>query len=57
MTVPPVILDGGQKLLLAKFRGPKSLKSNSENGGLSKPAPEHTYAMVGGDTFVIVSWT
>ena len=45
-TVPPVILDGGWKLLLANFHGPEYLKCNSENGGLSKPAPELTYAVV-----------
>ena len=45
-TVPPVILDGGTKLLSANFHGPRSLKCNSQNGGLSKPAPEHTYAVV-----------
>ncbi len=45
-TVPPVILDGGKKLLLANFHGPRSLKCNSENGGLAKPAPSHTYAVV-----------
>ena len=49
MTVPPVILDGGHKLLLAYFHGPRSLKCISENGGLSKPAPEHTYVMVDRD--------
>ena len=45
-TVPPVILDGGRQLLLANFHGPRSLKCNSQNGGLVKPAPEHTYAVV-----------
>ena len=45
-TVPPVILDGGRQLLLANFHGPRSLKCSSQNGGLAKPAPEHTYAVV-----------
>ena len=45
-TVSPVILDGGRQLLLANFHGPRSLKCNSQNGGLAKPAPEHTYAVV-----------
>ena len=44
--LPPVILDGRQQLLLANVHGPRSLKCNSENRGLSKPTPEHTYAMV-----------
>ena len=45
-TVPPVILDGGKDILLANFQGPRSLKYTSVNGGLAKPAPEHTYAVV-----------
>ena len=45
-TEPPVIFDGGRQLLLANFLGPRSLKCNSQNGGLAKPAPEHTYAVV-----------
>ena len=45
-TVPPVILDGGKNVLLANFQGPRSLECNSVNGGLAKPAPEHTYAVV-----------
>ena len=45
-TVPPVILDGGKDILLANFQGPRSLKCTSVNGGLAKPAPEHTYAVV-----------
>ena len=45
-TVPPVILDGGKDILLASFQGPRSLKCTSVNGGLAKPAPEHTYAVV-----------
>ena len=44
--VPPVILDGGRNVLLANFHGPRSLKCTSINGGLAKPAPEHTYAVV-----------
>ena len=46
ITVPPVILDGGRDVLLANFHGPRSLKCSSVNGGLAKPAPEHTYAVV-----------
>ena len=45
-TVPPVILDGGKDILLANFQGPRSLKCTSINGGLAKPAPEHTCAVV-----------
>ena len=45
-TVPPVILDGGRDVLLANFHGPRSLKCTSTNGGLAKPTPEHTYAVV-----------
>ena len=45
-TVPPVILDGGKDILLANFQGPRSLKCTSVNGGLAKPAPEHTHAVV-----------
>ena len=44
--VPPVILDGGKDVLLANFHGPRSLKCSSVVGGLAKPAPEDTYAMV-----------
>ena len=53
-TVPPVILDGGKDILLANFQGPRSLKCTSINGGLAKPAPEHTYAVVE-NSFVTVS--
>ena len=45
-TVQPVILDGGRDVLLANFHGPRSLKCSSVNGGLAKPAPEDTYAVV-----------
>ena len=45
-TMPPTVLDGGRLLLLANFHGPRSLKCNSKNGGLPKPAPEHVYAVV-----------
>ena len=45
-TVPPVFLDGGRDVPLANFHGPRSLKCTSINGGLAKPAPEHTYAVV-----------
>ena len=45
-TMPPTVLDGGRSLLLANFHGPRSLKCNSRNGGLPKPAPEHVYAVV-----------
>ena len=44
--MPPTVLDGGRSLLLANFHGPQSLKCNSKNGGLPKPAPEHVYAVV-----------
>ena len=47
--VPPVILDGGKDVLLANFHGPRSLKCSSVNGGLAKPAPESTYAVVNGE--------
>ena len=33
-------------MLLANFHGPRSMKCSSVNGGLAKPAPEHTYAVV-----------
>ena len=46
ITVPPVILVGGRDVLLANFHGPRSLKCSSVNGGLAKPAPENTYAVV-----------
>ena len=45
-TVPPVILDGGRDVLLANFYGPRSLKCSSVNGGLARPAPENTCAVV-----------
>ena len=45
-TVPPVILDGGRDVLLANFHGPRSLKCSLVNGGLARPAPENTYAVV-----------
>ena len=45
-TIPPVILDGGRDVLLANFHGPRSLKCSSVNGGLAKPAPENTCAVV-----------
>ena len=44
--VPPVILDGGKEVLLANFYGQRSLKCASQNGGLAKPIPAHTYAVV-----------
>ena len=44
-TIPPVILDGGKEVLLANFYGQRSLKCASQNGGLAKPIPEHTYAV------------
>ena len=48
-TMPPVVLDGGKELLLANFYGPRSLKCDSKNGGLSKPAPEHSFIVVDRD--------
>ena len=45
-TVPQVILDEGRDVLLANFHEPRSLKCSSVNGGLAKPAQEHTYAVV-----------
>ena len=33
-------------MLLENFHGPRSLKCSSVNGGLAKPASEHTYAVV-----------
>ena len=44
--VAPTILDGGSKLLLVNFHGPTSLKCDTKDGGLAKPTPEHTYALV-----------
>ena len=55
ITVPPAILHGGRDVLLANFHGPRSLKCNSVNGGLAKPAPEHTYAVVNREFYVTVS--
>ena len=43
--VPPVILDGGKEILLAIFIE-RSLKCASQNGGLAKPIPAHTYTVV-----------
>ena len=37
--VAPTILDGGKELLLANFHGPRSLKCDTKDGGLAKPAP------------------
>ena len=45
-TVPPVILDGGKEVLLANFYGQRSLTCASQNGGLAKPIPAHTYVIV-----------
>ena len=45
-TVPPVILHGGKEVLLANFYGQRSLKCASQNGGLAKPIPAHTHAVV-----------
>ena len=46
-TVSPVILEGGNELLLANFHGPRSLQCNSQNGGLPQPATTiHTYTVV-----------
>ena len=39
MTVPPDILDGAQKLLLANIHGCRSLKCNSEKWRLIKTCP------------------
>ena len=57
ITVPPVILDGGRDVLLANFHGPRSLKCSSVNGGLAKPAPKNTYAVVNREFCVTVNWT
>ena len=49
-TVPPLILEGGNKLLLANFHAPRSLQCNSPNVELPQPATaEHTYAVVSRD--------
>ena len=45
-TIPPVILDGGREVLLANFYEQRSLKCASQNGGLAKLIPEHTYAVI-----------
>ena len=39
-------MDGGRDVLLANFHGPRSLKCSSVNGGLAKPTPENTSAVV-----------
>ena len=44
--VVPTVLDGGNELLLANFRGPRSLKCDNKDSGLAKPTPEHMYAVV-----------
>ena len=44
--VAPTILDGGKALLLANFHGPQSLKCDTKDGGLAKPTPKYTYAVV-----------
>ena len=33
-------------MLLGNFHGPRSLKCDTKDGGLAKPTPEHTYAVV-----------
>ena len=33
-------------MLLANFHGPRPLKCDTKDGGLAKPTPEHTYAVV-----------
>ena len=38
--------DAKVELLLANFHGPRSLKCDTKDGGLAKPAPELTYAVV-----------
>ena len=43
--VAPTIFDGGNELLLANFHGPRSLKCDTKDSGLAKPAPEHTNAV------------
>ena len=56
-TVPPVILEGDNELLLADFQGPRSLQCNSQNGGLPQPATaEHTYAVVPRDFLCDCHW-
>ena len=37
--VLPTILDAGKKLLLTNFHGTRSVKCDTEDGGLAKPAP------------------
>ena len=44
--VAPTILEGGKELLLANFHSPRSLKCDTKDGGLAKPAPKHTYVVV-----------
>ena len=44
--IAPTILDRGHELLLANFNAPRSLKCDTKDGGLAKPAPKHTYAVV-----------
>ena len=33
-------------MLLVNFHGPRSLKCDTKDSGLAKPAPKHTYAVV-----------
>ena len=52
-TVAPTILDGGNELLLANFHGLRSLKCDTKDGGLAKPTPKHTYAVV--ENFCVIA--
>ena len=45
-TVCPIALHVGKEVLLANFYGQRSLKCTSQNEGLAKPIPVHTYAVV-----------
>ena len=43
---PLFFLDRGKVVLLANVYGQRSLKCASQNGGLAKPIPAHTYTVV-----------
>ena len=55
--IPPTILDGGKNLLLANFHGPRSLKCDSNDGGLANQH-QSIHMLWYQETFcVIVNWT
>ena len=45
-TVTPVLLDGGDKILLANFLGPRTLQCAKDNSGLAQSIPQHAYVVI-----------